>query len=104
MLHSIHVFLTFTLALLGLCICWLRHRDSEPRWLTRFALSGVGLTVTGGILGITLVEKCYEGGMGHRDADEWFTRILHNQIPLAMKRIPRLQGLQRVILPMKVDG
>ena len=60
-LYSIDVFLTFALSLLGLCIYWLRHRDSEPRWLPRFALSGIGLTVTGGILGITLVEKLYEG-------------------------------------------
>lgn len=36
--------------------------------------------------------------------DNWFTRFLHNQTPLAMQRILHLQGLQMVILPMKVDG
>jgi len=36
--------------------------------------------------------------------DNWFTRILHNQTPLAMQRILHVQGLQMVILPMKVDG
>jgi amino acid transporter len=35
--------------------------------------------------------------------DNWFTRILHNQTPLAMQRILHLMGLQMVILPMKVE-
>ena len=35
--------------------------------------------------------------------DNWFTRILHNQTPLAMQRILHLMGVQMVILPMKVE-
>jgi len=34
--------------------------------------------------------------------DNWFTRILHNQAALAVQRRLHLEGLQMVILPMKV--
>ena len=61
-LYSINVFLTFTLSLLGLCIYWWRARATDRRWLHRLAFSGIGLAVTAGILGVTLVEKFGEGG------------------------------------------
>lgn len=35
--------------------------------------------------------------------DNWFTRALHNQTPLAMQRILHLRGQQMVILPMKIE-
>ena len=35
--------------------------------------------------------------------DNWFTRSLHNQTPLAMQRILHLRGQQMVILPMKIE-
>jgi hypothetical protein len=34
--------------------------------------------------------------------DNWFTRLLHNQASLAVQRRLHLEGLQMVILPMKV--
>ena len=34
--------------------------------------------------------------------DNWFTRLLHNQAALAVQRRLHLEGLQMVILPMKV--
>ncbi len=34
--------------------------------------------------------------------DNWFTRVLHNQAALAVQRRLHLEGLQMVILPMKV--
>jgi amino acid transporter len=61
-LYSINVFLTFTLSLLGLCIYWWRARGKDWRWLHRLAFSGLGLAVTSGILGVTLIEKFGEGG------------------------------------------
>jgi amino acid transporter len=61
-LYSINVFLTFTLSLLGLCIYWWRARGKDWRWVHRLAFSGLGLAVTSGILGVTLVEKFSEGG------------------------------------------
>jgi amino acid transporter len=35
-------------------------------------------------------------------SDNWFTRLLHNQAALALQRRLHLEGLQMVILPMKV--
>jgi len=35
-------------------------------------------------------------------SDNWFTRLLHNQAALAAQRRLHLEGLQMVILPMKV--
>ena len=35
-------------------------------------------------------------------SDNWFTRVLHNQAALAVQRRLHLEGLQMVILPMKV--
>jgi amino acid transporter len=60
-LYSINVFLTFSMSLIGLCIYWLRHRD-QPHWRRRLLLSFLGLTVTFGILIVTVVEKFFEGG------------------------------------------
>lgn len=60
-LYSINVFLTFSLALFGLCRYWLSHRG-HPRWTRRLALSALGFTVTSAILVITVVEKFSEGG------------------------------------------
>ncbi len=60
-LYSINVFLTFSLSLLGLCIYWWRHRG-ERRWIVRFGLSLLGLSVTATVLVITLVEKFTAGG------------------------------------------
>ncbi len=71
-LYSINVFLTFTLSLLGLCIYWWKHRSEQPRWLTRFALSVVGLVVASSILAITLVEKFFEGG--------WMTALITSSV------------------------
>jgi amino acid transporter len=61
-LYSINVFLTFSLSLLGLSVHWWRDRRSIRNWKRKFALSMLGLAVTGSILVVTLVEKFTEGG------------------------------------------
>ncbi|TXH06063.1 MAG: APC family permease [Nevskiaceae bacterium] len=61
-LYSINVFLTFSLSLFGLCRYWLEQRFYSLHWRRSFALSAIGLTVTGCILVVTLVEKLTEGG------------------------------------------
>lgn len=66
-LYSINVFLTFSLSLLGLCIYWWRRRG-DARWRQRLLLSAVGLSVTGSILVVTVVEKFAEGG--------WVTMVI----------------------------
>jgi hypothetical protein len=61
-LYSINVFLTFTLAILGLCIYWWTHRHVETHWRSRFALSALGFVVSMSILLITLISKFTYGG------------------------------------------
>jgi len=61
-LYSINVFLTFSLSLLGMCVHWWRQRRGRQPWRRRLALSLIGLSVTGSILLVTLVEKFTEGG------------------------------------------
>ena len=61
-LYSINVFLTFSLSLSGLSVHWWRQRRGIRTWKRKLALSLIGLSVTGGILMVTLVEKFGEGG------------------------------------------
>lgn len=61
-LYSINVFLTFSIALWGLCLYWVRNRRSAPNWRGRLALSALGFVVTGGILLVLVVGKFHEGG------------------------------------------
>jgi amino acid transporter len=61
-LYSINVFLTFSLAILGLCRHWWTCRKSERDWWWRLGLSGLGFSITGSILLVTLAEKFTEGG------------------------------------------
>jgi amino acid transporter len=61
-LYSINVFLTFSMSLLGMCVHWWRRRRRAEPWKRRLALSLLGLSVTGSILVVTVVEKFAEGG------------------------------------------
>lgn len=61
-LYSINVFLTFSLSQLGMCVHWWQERKSEPRWLRRFTVNGVGLALTSSILVFTTVLKFEQGG------------------------------------------
>jgi hypothetical protein len=61
-LYSINVFLTFSLAILGLCIYWWKHRRVQVNWRGRLTLSLVGFVVSSSILLITLIEKFTDGG------------------------------------------
>ncbi len=61
-LYSINVFLTFSLSLLGMCVHWWRRRRGRQPWKRRLSLSLLGLSVTGSILVVTMIEKFTEGG------------------------------------------
>ena len=61
-LYSINVFLTFSLSQLGMCVHWWRDRATEPLWLRRFAVNGVGLAFTSSILVATTALKFEQGG------------------------------------------
>lgn len=61
-LYSINVFLTFAIALYGLCLYWWRHRRSAPNWRGRLLLSATGFFVTGSILLVLVYGKFHDGG------------------------------------------
>ena len=61
-LYSINVFITFTLAMAGLCRHWLDQRRFMQPWFRSFLLSAIGFTVCAFILLVTLVEKFAHGG------------------------------------------
>ena len=61
-LYSINVFLTFSIALWGLCLYWFKNRRSAPNWRGRLLLSAAGFFVTGGILLVLIFGKFHEGG------------------------------------------
>lgn len=61
-LYSINVFLTFSIALWGLCLYWVKNRRSASNWRGRLLLSVAGLIVTSGILLVLVFGKFHEGG------------------------------------------
>jgi amino acid transporter len=67
-LYSINVFLTFTIALWGLCIYWWGNRRGNAPWKRRLLLSGLGVLVTTSILVVLIIGKFDEGG--------WVTLII----------------------------
>lgn len=89
-LYSINVFLTFSLSLAGLCVHWWRRRRDERHWRHRLALSVIGLSVTSGILIVTLVEKFAEGG--------WLTLLITSVVIGLCLLIKRHYEKTRVLL------
>ncbi len=61
-MYSINVFLTFTLSQLGMCKHWWDVRKTQPAWLRKFCINGVGLLLTSTILMVTVTIKFTEGG------------------------------------------
>ena len=67
-LYSINVFLTFSIALWGLCIYWWGNRRGSAPWRRRLVLSLLGVIVTTSILIVLIIGKFDEGG--------WVTLII----------------------------
>ena len=61
-MYSINVFLTFTLSQLGMCRHWFELRRSERAWVRKLLVNGLGLSLTGLILCVTIATKFTEGG------------------------------------------
>ncbi len=61
-LYSINVFITFTLAQLGMVAHWWTSRKKEPHWKKKIAVNGIGLALTTFILVMVTVIKFAEGG------------------------------------------
>jgi amino acid transporter len=61
-LYTVNVFITFTLALLGLTNYWWKRRhDQESK--RRLLLSGLALVITAAILVVIIVERFLQGGI-----------------------------------------
>lgn len=71
-LYSINVFITFTLAMFGLCRHWLDQKRFLQPWFRPFCLSALGFAVCSFILLVTLVEKFAEGG--------WVTLLITSSV------------------------
>ena len=80
-LYGVNVFLTFSLSLAGMSIYWWRNRGVEQHWVWRLALSGVGFTVTAGILVVLIVEKFGQGG--------WVTVLITSMVIAACLLVRR---------------
>lgn len=61
-LYAINVFITFTLSQLGMTVHWWTARASEPRWIHKLLVNGIGCGFTGLILVLTVTLKFHEGG------------------------------------------
>ncbi len=61
-LYSINVFLTFTLAQLGMCFHWLRTRPKGVRWRRKLSINGLGLVLCILILVLMVYFKFALGG------------------------------------------
>jgi amino acid transporter len=61
-IYSINVFLTFSMSQFGMVVHWWKDRDTEPGWLRKLAVNGVGFVLTASILCIIVVMKFLEGG------------------------------------------
>src|SRR5581483_4202838 len=61
-LYSINVFLTFSLAQLGMCRHWWLLRGKAGNWRKKFTINGAGLLLTASILIATLFIKFSAGG------------------------------------------
>ncbi len=61
-LYAINVYITFTLSQLSMCVHWWQARKTQKDWKSRFAINGLGLTLTFIILVATVMAKFLEGG------------------------------------------
>jgi len=67
-LYSINVFITFSLSQFGMCRHWLEMRKQNRKWLSKFAVSFIGLLLTITVLVILIGFKFSEGG--------WLTLVI----------------------------
>jgi hypothetical protein len=61
-LYAINVFVTFTLSQLGMSALWWRERATQPQWIRKLLINGVGCVFTALILCLTVTLKFDEGG------------------------------------------
>jgi amino acid transporter len=95
-LYSINVFITFTLSQFSMSMHWWQVKGTDPKWLHRIAINGIGTALTATILVATTIIKFGEGG--------WVTLLItgvfvgiciainrhYQNVKLALKRLDDL--------------
>lgn len=61
-LYSINVFITFSIAILGLCVYWWKHRAEQKHWLRQLSFSIFAFIICFFILMVMIIEKFHLGG------------------------------------------
>ena len=93
-LYSINVFITFCLSQLGMVRHWWSERKTVKQWLSKLAINGIGLLLTGFILVSVVVVKFFEGG--------WITLLITGVLVGLMFIIKRsYEGTDRQIKKME---
>lgn len=103
-LYSINVFVTFALSQLGMVVHWWQVRRTEPCWVRRFLINGVGLVLSAFILVSMVVLKFFDGG--------WITLVITGSLValcLGVKRhygatFHRIRALDRLVEATKADA
>jgi amino acid transporter len=107
-MYSINVFVTFSLAQLGMCVYWLRERKAGRAWRRSISIHVVGFALCGFILGMTVYEKFEEGGWrtlvvtGLLVAVCFLIRHQYRKVQQSLGRLD--QSLAELPLPEKGDA
>jgi hypothetical protein len=75
-MYSINVFLTFSLAMIGMAGHWYQQRGKNPIWLRRFVLFICGATLCLAILGVNIFFKVFYDYYYHGQGGGWMTIVV----------------------------
>lgn len=103
-LYSINVFITFTLAQLGMVRHWWSCRGGSAGWKRRIAVNGVGLVMTSFILVTLCLAKFLEGGWVTLVVTGAFVAtatLIRRHYNWAVRKLARLEEMVRVF---EADG
>ncbi len=89
-LYSINVFITFVLSQLGMVRHWLKVRKSNPLWIGKILINGVGLVLTTFILITITIVKFHEGG--------WITIVITTGLILVVLKIKKEYSITKKLL------
>jgi amino acid transporter len=95
-LYAINVFVTFTLSQLGMSRLWWNARATEPKWIRKLAVNGVGCLFTATILFLTVTLKFNQGG--------WITVAMTGGVACACYLVRRHYGrVKRAVEQLEVE-
>jgi amino acid transporter len=103
-LYAINVFVTFTLSQLGMSRLWWNARATEPKWIRKLLVNGIGCLFTATILFLTVTLKFNQGG--------WITIAMTGGVAAACYLVRRhyarvkraIEQLEVEVLPQIFDA